>query len=1291
MIRLTVFSVVLRIPQQQSKRLGATTACYCALIGAMLATATAARADIVGFNDPVGFTLNQDNAAGLPRIVGDTVTMTTALGGQATSLFYNEKQNISTFTATFDYRDVSTNGADGIAFIVQNDVRGLNALGNSGGNRGYSGVDGGDDINDSAALLLNIYLTSNVAIGMNGAVGPSGSTGSVNLRSGNTIAVTLDYDGSDLELAMAERGTANTFSTTYPGIDVQALVGGQPTAWVGFGAGTGGDTAEQTITNFVFSAHTIESLTWDGSGSGLWGQSKWIGNTPPDFPVDDATYTIGAVVNSAGQTVTVAANRSANSLEVEAGAVTVGQNNTLAISTRIDAAAITLQSGATLTAGEGGSIDQLSIGPSATLGVGGGSMSVGQLTDRGAPATLIKTGGGSLELGGPTGGVSLVSESTIEVAEGTLRSVGADPLGNAQTVRLTGGTLIVGGEPGTVTPGVPGSGLKLHLKADSLALANGAPVGTWADDSGQGHDATFGGIAAERPAYRVVSGVLDGNPYVSFDGIDDYLQNDSSWDLNSRDVTMFFVARRVDTRLAHGFFAQNKPGQADYIDTGNLSVEIQPSAIRFFNFANSLQLDSPDPGMTDFHILEAVIDGTDAKATGYFDGSLFGEDAINGDTLDPTRYLIGRRLDPDPAVNDAGRNDFAEILIFDRVLADNERGQVGLYLQDKYALDGTYSDISPGIAPVNMPDTSVIVTESSTLHAETIATAQFGPLTLQEGVLSLRGASDGMNFASMTLAPAPGATAVGLNADMDVTVDALEGGATADFVKSGPGSLVLAGPTAGMENTTVDLQGGGLTMAADLALAGLTSPRGAAIDTGGNRLIVSGDLQLGGLTYSAGAAGSFAAIGANLADSADLEVLSGTLTVTGGSGRIERTEPGSGIITANEPTGTEYDPSPGSEQKEMAFDNNINTKWLSFTNPVEFDTWIAYQFPGGNQHVINEYEVTSGNDVPARDPKNWRLEGSNNGTTWSVLDTRTDENFGTRSETRSFSFANTAEYEHYRFFIEERVGDASSTQLSEIALFSPEFADIAMDNVTMAPGTTLKLGGGVPSATIGNLTVADGTTIEGFITVENSLSMTGDGVGTLTIGDGELVFGSGATYHARVSLGSGAVIEADKIVLATDSSSLLLGGELKVSSANDRKSNTFWADTPQTIVDNSVGGAIGFLDTGGGWPVMQGHQFDTVNPALAARGDPAPHIGQGAFLRDVDYLNPFGNITVRVDLDVFVAIGGDADGDKMVWQSDFDVLDANFSRTGSGMAWTDGNFDPWVDDKVWLSDWGQLR
>jgi hypothetical protein len=80
------------------------------------------------------------------------------------------------------------------------------------------------------------------------------------------------------------------------------------------------------------------------------------------------------------------------------------------------------------------------------------------------------------------------------------------------------------------------SGLRLWLKADSLALNDGDPVGTWADSSGNGLDFTQG-TAANKPTYiEDVSSTdrlgglpagttsdLNPLPVVRFDGSNDYL------------------------------------------------------------------------------------------------------------------------------------------------------------------------------------------------------------------------------------------------------------------------------------------------------------------------------------------------------------------------------------------------------------------------------------------------------------------------------------------------------------------------------------------------------------------------------------------------------------------------------------------------------------------------------------------------------------------------------------------------------------------------------------------------
>jgi predicted alpha-1,2-mannosidase len=123
--------------------------------------------------------------------------------------------------------------------------------------------------------------------------------------------------------------------------------------------------------------------------------------------------------------------------------------------------------------------------------------------------------------------------------------------------------------------------------------------------------------------------------------------------------------------------------------------------------------------------------------------------------------------------------------------------------------------------------------------------------------------------------------------------------------------------------------------------------------------------------------------------------------------------------------------SPAAEQKEQAFDNTSLTKWLIFANAG----WLQYQFSGGAQQTVRMYTLTSANDVPGRDPRNWSLLGSNDGATWTTLDTRTGETFPWRQQTRVFAVATPAAYAYYRLNISANNG-AAETQLAEIELIN---------------------------------------------------------------------------------------------------------------------------------------------------------------------------------------------------------------------------------------------------------------
>jgi outer membrane protein OmpA-like peptidoglycan-associated protein len=107
-----------------------------------------------------------------------------------------------------------------------------------------------------------------------------------------------------------------------------------------------------------------------------------------------------------------------------------------------------------------------------------------------------------------------------------------------------------------------------------------------------------------------------------------------------------------------------------------------------------------------------------------------------------------------------------------------------------------------------------------------------------------------------------------------------------------------------------------------------------------------------------------------------------------------------------------------SEPASNAIDGNSSTHWT--TNGVS-SGWLRLQFPA--PAVQTEYTIRRRDDIPARNAKDWTFEGSNDGSSWTVLDTRTGVTWGTAGETKSFTFSNSTAYTYYRLNVTANNGD----------------------------------------------------------------------------------------------------------------------------------------------------------------------------------------------------------------------------------------------------------------------------
>ncbi|WP_176697103.1 GH92 family glycosyl hydrolase [Microbacterium sp. 3J1] len=142
------------------------------------------------------------------------------------------------------------------------------------------------------------------------------------------------------------------------------------------------------------------------------------------------------------------------------------------------------------------------------------------------------------------------------------------------------------------------------------------------------------------------------------------------------------------------------------------------------------------------------------------------------------------------------------------------------------------------------------------------------------------------------------------------------------------------------------------------------------------------------------------------------------------------------------------------EAATFVADGNAGSKWLAFANTG----WVQYEL--ASPHPMVSYTLTSGNDAPERDPADFRVQGSTDGTDWVTIDERSGELFTGRGETRSFTLA--APSTGYRYYRLEVLATRTPTAgIVQLAGWEP----IAVDGATPdAADLLLQVGSGPTSS-----------------------------------------------------------------------------------------------------------------------------------------------------------------------------------------------------------------------------------
>ena len=280
-----------------------------------------------GINFTSGFagTTSTVIANGSTDLDDSRLQLTNGESGEAGSAWYYQQVNIQAFTTEFSFQ-LSNPEADGMTFAIQS--QSLNALGEPGGGLGYQTIPSSIAVKfdlfsndgegpDSTGLYLNGASPTVPAIDLS-------STG-IDLHSGDTMDVVLDYNGTLLSMTITDIVTEATYSTSWV-VNIPAIVGGN-TAWVGFTGGTGGDTASQKILTWTYTvgSNTAPTLTpptfTPASGSYSTAQSVAISDAVTGasiyYTTDGSTPTTTSNLYTAP--MTVAASETLSAIAVETG------------------------------------------------------------------------------------------------------------------------------------------------------------------------------------------------------------------------------------------------------------------------------------------------------------------------------------------------------------------------------------------------------------------------------------------------------------------------------------------------------------------------------------------------------------------------------------------------------------------------------------------------------------------------------------------------------------------------------------------------------------------------------------------------------------------------------------------------------------------------------------------------------------------------------------------------------------------------------------------------------------
>lgn len=129
--------------------------------------------------------------------------------------------------------------------------------------------------------------------------------------------------------------------------------------------------------------------------------------------------------------------------------------------------------------------------------------------------------------------------------------------------------------------------------------------------------------------------------------------------------------------------------------------------------------------------------------------------------------------------------------------------------------------------------------------------------------------------------------------------------------------------------------------------------------------------------------------------------------------------------------------------------------------------WVQYRFQ--NPVVIDAYMLQAPNDNSQNDdmPWQWNIEGSNDGTNWTILDTQDGQDTWASNEWRQYAFHNETVFTHYRLSFSQGGGTTGDNSAIGQIVFHQAGTNQSAFNLTASSTAGINGGAGFQSSDVG--------------------------------------------------------------------------------------------------------------------------------------------------------------------------------------------------------------------------------